>query len=354
MTHTEESGSSPDHTLEEVLNDTEVNTEVAEETQVAEVSDTTTDNGGKPKSMLDAVVEAAKKGVEEVPESPAGKTEEEVKEETKGDDADESDVTNPDETTDDSKLPFNKHPRWKQINTERRKFKEQAETYQRQLDEVKPELDSFRGLVTYMQTNQLTDQEVNEGLEIMAAMKHNPMAALKMLTPHLLSLQSFVGEVLPPDVKQLVDEGEMTEERAKEFARIRNQNELLARQQQQQVQRYQQQQEQQWFETNAQNMRSAVSAWMEQTRKSDPDFAAKTDLFETLAQAELAKQTPQNPEEAVQIAMRAYEKVNQTVSKFRPVQPKPKNPSSLQSMSGAAQKPKNIADVVRMAANSSR
>lgn len=237
---------------------------------------------------------------------------------------------------DDSKLPFHNHPRWKQVIQERDTYKGAAV----QLNQV----------FQYMAQNNLSSQEVEKGMEIMALMKNNPLAALEALRPHYDGLRQFAGEALPQDIAHKVQEGFIDRETAVELAKQRNQAAFLAqqqhRQQQQQVEYLQQQQLRQHSESIA----STVNSWESQMKTRDPDYSHKSSLINDRVRVLLTQYQPRTPQEAVQLAEKAYADVNASLGGLSPRrQPMRSVGSSSSSASNATRAPRTLLEAAQMA-----
>ena len=237
---------------------------------------------------------------------------------------------------DDSKLPFHNHPRWKQVIQERDTYKGAAT----QLNEV----------LHFMAQNNLSTQEVERGMEIMALMKNNPLAALEALRPHYDGLRQFAGEALPEDISKKVQEGFIDRQTAVELAKHRNQAAFLAQQQQaqqaQQGQYLQAQQQRQHIESIA----STVNSWEAGIKSRDPDYQHKSALVGDRVRVLLTQYQPRNPQEAVALAEKAYADVNASLGSLSPRrQPMRSIASSASSASNATRAPRSLFEAAQMA-----
>lgn len=225
------------------------------------------------------------------------------------------------EDTEDYKdVPFHKNPRFRQVIQERKEFKQQAEDYKekaRQFDQV----------VDVMNQNQLTPDDMAEGIKIMALMKNDPLAAKEAIKPHLENLGRYTGEVLPEDIQTRLNEGYIDDETATELAQARMQAEMLkgreAGLQQQTVQAEQG------------RIQNAVVSWENQARSTDPDFAMKETLISDRVRGMVAERgQPRTVDEGLLMAKEAYEAVNDHLRKFA-VEPKqPVTPAGGGKVSG--------------------
>jgi len=224
------------------------------------------------------------------------------------------------ESEDYKDVPFNKHPRFRQVIQERKEFKQQAEDYREKAGQ-------FDQVIEFMNQNQLTPDEMAEGIRIMALMKNDPMAAKEAMKPHLENLGRYTGEVLPEDIESRLSEGYIDQETATELAQARMQAEMLkgreAGLQQQSV------------EAEQGRIQNAVVSWENQTRSTDPDFAMKETLISDRVRGMVAERgQPRTVDEGLAMAKEAYESVNDHLRKFA-VEPKqPVTPAGGGKVSG--------------------
>jgi hypothetical protein len=237
---------------------------------------------------------------------------------------------------DDSKLPFHNHPRWKQVIQERDTYKGAAT--------------QFNEVLQYMAHNGLSTQEVEKGMEIMALMKNNPLAALEALRPHYNGLRQFAGEALPDDIAHKVQEGFIDRQTAVELAKQRNQAAFLAqRQQAQQVQQEQYLQNQQ-HQQHVESIATTVNSWEASVKSRDPDYQHKAGLISDRVRVLLTQHQPRSPREAVAIAERAYADVNASLGSLSPRrQPMRSVGSSASSATNATRAPRTLMEAAQMA-----
>lgn len=312
----------------------------------------TAPEGDAPKSLLD-VVQNVVKAKDEAPPAEetaqeeetleAGEQTEEPVEEPK---AEEGEPAQPE---DDSKLPFHKHPRFKQVIAERRNALEKVATFEREIGELKPAAERFNAISSYMAENDLNVDEVNQGFEIMAALKHDPARAIQLLQPHIQYLRQFSGEVLPEDIQRQVDEGEISEPAARRLVQAETQRSFEQHRREQDASRYQQTEQQRYAQANHQAMVHTVSQWEAQTKKSDPDYAAKEAAILKFVRAENALNPPHTPADALANAKSAYDQANAMFKVARP-QTEARPVPSAASRVGAKPEPKSMLEVVQNAA----
>lgn len=227
------------------------------------------------------------------------------------------------------KLPFHNHPRWKEMIQER--------------DQLKPAAEQYQKITTFMNNNSLSTEEMAEGMQVMALMKNDPVNAYKRLKGYLDNLAPVVGEVLPDDIRQKVDDGFIDEDSAKELARLKAERDFHS-------QRYleqQSRQERQVAEQNQKAMYESVATWEQAEKAKDPDWSAKYEMVMDRVKSLLAEKQPTNAQEAVEVARRALADVN---SRLRPLAGRSANlrgPTSSLSSANTRPAPRSLEDVVR-------
>jgi hypothetical protein len=257
---------------------------------------------------------------------------------------------------DDPSLPFHNHPRWKQVIAERNSAIAERDSF-------KEDATQYRQIDGYMKQHELTPNEVAQGFIVMAASKHDPVRFLQLIQPYYDQAQQFVGAVLPPDLKDQVERGLITNDAAKELVRRRNETALYNHREQknrQQTQAQQQQQDQQRqqneFVTQQQSIGKAVSDWETGLKTRDPDYATNADKQRMVLDrlTVIARENPpKNPAEGVALAQKAYDEINETLRKFSPTRTQIKPLTSVNSPAAVKAAPTSLLDVVRQVANGS-
>jgi hypothetical protein len=262
----------------------------------------------------------------------------------KADGSQNSDEGKPlDADAEDAKLPFHKHPRFQQVIQERTAFK-------RELDSMKPDADEWRAVRSFMDGNSLNPQEVAKGFEIMAAMKNDPIRAKEMLSFYWGKLEEFSGSRLPNDLKQKVDEGEVTDEVASELARRRNEIEFYQAQKYINTQRQAEQVQMQQQAYNQNVIRGSVVDWESNIKTRDADYSVKQPFLMDKVKAAMAANPPRNSQEAVALVDQAYREVNDSLRRVMPQRAAATSIRSETSSANVAPQPKSLRDAIRLAA----
>jgi hypothetical protein len=244
---------------------------------------------------------------------------------------------------DDANLPFHKHPRFQQVIKERSAFRQEA-------DALKPDAEEWRAVRTFMDEHALSPSEVAEGLQIMAAMRRDPIRAREMLSSHWQKLEEFAGNKLPTDLKQKVDEGEVDEALAAELARKRNEADFLRRQQDAAIQAQAQQAAIHQQAATQGIMRNAVVEWESNIKTRDADYAVKAPFLMDKVRAAMASRQPQTPDEAIALVEAAYREVGESLRRFTPQRGSANTLKSETSSANVKPEPKSLRDAVRLAA----
>ncbi len=186
--------------------------------------------------------------------------------------------------------PFHEHPRWVEV--------------QDRLKAAEPLAEGHRVLLTYMQQNQITEEDLRGMLEIGALMQSNPVEAYNRLAPIVEGLGQLAGKTLPEDLEKQVAEGKLTPNAAQELAKSRAEAAWLKQQNKQTVASQR--------ATAQQYMVAAVSDWATTKAKTDLAFKAGTPFYKFVDnrfQMLSLSKPPRTPMEAVRLAEEAYTEV---------------------------------------------
>jgi len=207
--------------------------------------------------LLSVVRDAVAAEKNDVSASPAeGEEVEESDEEAEAEKGEERDAD------DYSDVPFSSHPRFRQLIAEKNSYKEDAQRYQN----VQGFIDSVG----------ISPEEARDALMIAGHVRTNPVEAWRMLQPTVQKLLVAAGEILPDDLRGLVERGEMSQAAALEVSRSR-----AGAQSAQAYQTFAQQQQRRQQEQSAQTaLVNAATAWENDRRAKDPNFDAKMSALE--------------------------------------------------------------------------
>jgi hypothetical protein len=238
--------------------------------------------------------------------------------------------------------PFNEHPRWKKLT---RDFEHATAT----IKKLGPDADQYQKIVTYMETFDLTPDDVATAYDITAKLKHNPQLAYQALKPIWDELCMRVGETLPDDLAQRVKQGFLDDASARELARQRAATTTAANEATRQAQQATRGQQSQVHQA----IQGAVARWDAQQTAKNPDFLRLRPFVEDAARSIMARDgKAKSPDEAVAVLEKAMKHVTERLQPFRapnangstPRQPVAGSPST----GVAAPEPKSLREAAQL------
>lgn len=240
--------------------------------------------------------------------------------------------------------------------SQRNAARHEAEQAKTALETEKTDAASYREVVGFMQSARLEPKEVQELFSIGRALKSNDPqqlgAVLDVLMPLTVGLLELTGRAIPADLKTKVDEGEITEDLARQMSNERARARFATANLNQTQTDQRQAQQQQAVTQHTSSIQRAVAAWEQQIRQSDPDFDRKRQSLEDASYGVLARRgPPQNAEQAVAMAKEAYDRVNAQLRASRPAPTATRAAPSGQTgnRSGVQPAPKTLAEAINAA-----
>lgn len=221
--------------------------------------------------------------------------------------------------------------------------------------ELTPDAGRYRSLRTYMETNDLADQEVADlfvaGADLKSGEPKRLQSFLDRVLPLVQQALMATGQMTPPELYEQVENGEMTEEAAREIARSRAETAAANQRSAKAERTATEQQATRDKATHSEAVLSAVDTWRAKTRAADPDFDAKQDVMTKYAQALVAqKGLPKTAEQAVEYTNEVYGQVNKLFEQTRPsrkaTRPTPA-PGTSSPRSSPQAEPGSLEDVIR-------
>lgn len=258
--------------------------EQAEQAETAESSTATDESEPDTLSLVRDVVGEKKDEPEAAASSAEG-------EEGQGEGADDQ---NPKDPSDDySDVPFNKHPRFQSLIRERNELRGPAQEYQK--------------ITAFMDAHALTAEEAANALTIVGLAKLDPTEAFKQIAPWFRKIAEAAGEILPQDLADRVQKGELSQDVAFELSRTRAKTSAQTARQQFETQRQQTQQQ----TASVRAVADAARTWEQDRQLKDPNFAAKAPrIAEKIAFLHATGQKPNTPEGVLAQLKMVYEAVN--------------------------------------------
>lgn len=230
-----------------------------------------------------------------------------------------------------------------------------------QLQELEPRAQEYDRITGFMQEHDLGADEVARAFRFLALSKTDPAAAREELSGYMQSFDQFTGHVLPSDLQQEVEDSYITEERAQEVAKLRNQSQFertQAERHRQQAEQERQQARQTAQQRQAaqvvQAMRSTVAEAEQQAAQNDPDYQRMQPWVVKEMRLLMQDDPPRTPEDANKLFQQAYGNVKEGLRGMMPQRRelRPSATSAHAGRSGSARpEPKSLVDAALQAAN---
>lgn len=266
----------------------------------------------KPKSALDAVLKvmgkapATKPDAEKKKEGDPATAPVDEKEHQAAGEGEKEWITREDY----AKLPPVVRRRIGKLTEQRNEARDQAKAFE-------PKAKTYDDLFTYCTGHGLSAEDFSFGLELMALVKSDPAQAWERLQPVLRDLQAHVGEILPNDLAKEVEDGKLSEDRAKELARARRESDRLRKQGAQRNEEQQRADGERQLRDNHTKVTNAIKGWEEQWAKTDPDYKRKSGrVFERMMLLMQGKDI--TPASAVEYAEQAKQDVEGWIKEILP------------------------------------
>ncbi len=211
----------------------------------------------------------------------------------------------------------------------------QVSELSQQVETYRPAAEKMQGIQKFMDSSNLTNEDMNVLFNIGAMWRNNPAEAYKVITPMYEALAHLVGEVLPDDLQQQVQSGRISLQYAQELSRMRAREGFNTQRTQEDRERQQREQEARAIQQEAGAAGDAISKLEQQWQASDPDYRVKSARIQERIELELLKgaqngKLPRNAQEAVAIAQRVKAEVD---AEFKRILPKKQ---AVQSVTGVS------------------
>ena len=256
-------------------------------------------------SLLDVVQSALPE--EEAPEETASEETETQEVQAEQPEVSAEEVEPQIEADDWSDVPFNKHPRFRKLVSEKNEQRKLAEQF-------REDSAQYQKIVDFIGSNNLSAEDAAEGFRIMSLIKNNPGEAHEILQGHLNSVNELTGKKLPDDIQGKLDDGFLDEDAANELSQARanlQREQQLRQQDKENAEQVEQVSRKQKADQQLNYLRKVVKDWEDTTRNSDPDFSLKQDeINDRVAALVNERGRPVTSEQVLGIANDAYETVN--------------------------------------------
>lgn len=249
-----------------------------------------------------------------------------------------------------AELPFHNHPRFKQVVDQKNALKAELTTASDKLREFEEPARLWGNVRGFMEHNSISDQDMLDGFKMMALIRTDPIEGRKAVAAYLTELDQALGLVLPKDLRDDVESGYLSEERANELARARAATRSYEAVETERRQTQERDQAASARQEVTSKLTAAAEGWETARRARDPDFEAKADLIadRMRAIAMQERKSPRNEAEMHALLDRAYDDVTGQLRRFTPA-PKPvARPTNSSPATVAAPVPKTLRDAIAL------
>lgn len=222
---------------------------------------------------------------------------------TEGESKEEDDEVEDPEGKGEELPPFHKHPRFVEVV-------KKAKDAEEMVAALKPKAESAEQLTSFCQRNNVTNEDLQGALEMVALMKMNPTEFNQRLRQMVDDIDVASGTRLPADLQKKVDDAVIDLETAREVA----QNRLRVRQSESQVRNTSQRS----AEQHQASIENALTSWEESQRKTDTSYANRRPMLEERLHYLWGQNPPQNVQDAIRLAEQANKDVKERVAKLQP------------------------------------
>jgi hypothetical protein len=234
------------------------------------------------------------------------------------------------------------------------KLLRQRRELRNEVEQLRPVARIGNELETFSRTNDLSGDDVILCLQMAAAIRRGDYEEFyRTVSPYVRKAQEYIGVVLPPDLHQRVEQGHMTVEAAKEFARTRFDNERSRAA----ALDAQDRQAQSSVAAMQSDIQRSVSALEARFAASDPDYKAKADQVRRVAQAMLFERGGRitSVNDALQITKDAYVEVSKSLrARQPPPRPTAPVPNGHGQSPSARQAPRTLMEAAQQALENAR
>lgn len=295
-----------------------------------------------PKSLLDVVTDAVKPAPEAA-ESPSAS--ESAESEPAGA-TDESELSEEDL----AKLPFGKHPRFKQVISQRNEAQAKAQELEAKVSDLEAPADQFFRIRDFLTDSRIEGEEFVRLMQVGRLIKNDPEKALTELYQVVNEVRQSIGDVLPADLRDEIETGAISEERARELSRTRAAQARATQEAERTAAELRQDQEVRQSQQQYQRIASAITAWEAETKGSDLDYARKEQLVaDRVAVLNVQLGMPKSPEEAVERARQAHTDISAQLRAMLPPKPQTKPTPASGTSSSTAPAPRSLREAIERA-----
>jgi hypothetical protein len=226
-----------------------------------------------------------------------------------------------------------------------------------EIEQFRPKAEQYDRITSFMQQNQIQPQELDNSMAITALVSSGRYAdALKAIAPIYQELLVRTGNVLSDDLKQEVDAGYITANRAIELQRERMANKNAQDRERQQNERRDAEQHERFAKDRGQMYGQTATTWENAKKSSDPDWSTKQPLVADRMEAELHRlrmtdptKLPSTPKAVHAFLDDVLKHVEDKIKVFRPKATSKDHETGRPASAGAKTKPASYMDAINQA-----
>lgn len=237
-----------------------------------------------------------------------------------------------------------------ELEAYRPKVRRRIQQLLHQRGELRNQVEAYRPVTEFIQQHRLQSQDVGLALGLVAQLQQGDLKGFyETLKPYMAAAEQYLGQALPADLLEQVNQGYIAEPLARELAASRaratmHESQLTRERQARQAA----DQQQQTAELRTVIARS-VTDWENRVRQQDPDYARKEPVIRRFAQALKGERgQPASADEAIALAQAAYEEANKH---FEAAIPRPRatreQPSAGATARAGQPEPKSMFDALK-------
>lgn len=210
------------------------------------------------------------------------------------------------------------HPAFKKIQSERKAARAERDKVLKELETYKPQAEQFTKIDGFLKENSVSSEDAGQALKLVALSRSNPREFARVISDMAKQWSGYVGEVLPDDLQTQVNEGLISEDLAKQYAKTRADANISNQKLESEKairQTYEANEQQRQRET-------LLNSWIDQATKIDPNLNEKMNFISSrMMEITSVEGYPKNQNEVWDRLNRAYTEVNESLKKFQPVKP---------------------------------
>ena len=345
-------GSSTDTQNDDSL-DTTKNSDVDNKDSGLENADSSTaQDANKPKDMESAVRSALGETKEGQSSSPSDKSiSAEIVDPTKVAAQNAQKPTDEESDLTDVELSLLK-PRTRKSIERMRGHIADLETKVQEFEQYKPAAETLARFEGFCQEANLNQDDISNTFAIAKAVRNDPEKGLQMLIPVVNQLMEVVGAVLPADLKEKVDAGEISPQYAQELSQLRSREARNKETQEWTREQQRIREHQNSVKQLADTTGEAISTLEKQWQTSDSDYRIKSTMVAEKIELELRKRQekgnmPKNAQEAVELAKTVKTEVDNYFKKFLPKKSSVQTVLGVGTSTGSKPAPKTLKEAIQ-------